>query len=268
MSQLEWSELDFVCTSAHRAPFLELGFCNHRCVFLHSPKMKEICQNGNLENYIYTCEIRQILIKLVFQPIHRSHNNALFCVRIFFFLSVANNLCAGPYRLRKNIHHSLLCQTQTEGQIGSFPGAGGHTYLWKMEQISVAALTLTLWFKVVVLGHAGLWAADVRQPWGLAVRVGRGAAPRNRTDHTWVTTVLIIIRGWSKGWWARDCAWPGWDCSLHTDCHWLIGQLCPGRVPFLLSLEMLDPQKKRLRKTLCYLRLLVLKTLNLQDLNF
>lgn len=48
-----------------------------------------------------------------------------------------------------------------EGQIGSIPGAGGHTYLWKMEQISGAALTLTLWFKVVVLGHAVLGAVYV-----------------------------------------------------------------------------------------------------------
>lgn len=38
-------------------------------------------------------------------------------------------MCAGLYRLGKNIHHYLLCQTQTEGQIGRIPGAGGHTYL-------------------------------------------------------------------------------------------------------------------------------------------
>lgn len=85
MSQLERSELvDFVFTSAHKAHFVLLGFCNYRSVFLHPPKMREICQNGNLENYIYTCEIRQILIKFVFQPMHRNHNNALFCARNFF----------------------------------------------------------------------------------------------------------------------------------------------------------------------------------------
>ena len=129
MSQLERSELvDFVFTSTHKAHFILLGFCNYRSVFLHRPKMREICQNGNLENYIYTCEIRQILIKFVFQPMHRNHNNALFCARNFFS-GCANNVCAGLYRLEENIHHYLLCQTQTEGQIGSLPGAGGHTYL-------------------------------------------------------------------------------------------------------------------------------------------
>lgn len=130
-SQSEGSELvASACTSMHQAPSIELGFGNYRCVFLYPPKMKEICQNGNLENYIYTCEIRQILIKLVSLLIQGSHNNALFCGRIFFFFSgCANTLRAGPYRLRENIHHYLLCQTQTEDQIGSMPGAGGHTYL-------------------------------------------------------------------------------------------------------------------------------------------
>lgn len=36
--------------------------------FFHPPKMKETCQNGNLENYTYTCEVRQILIKFAFSP--------------------------------------------------------------------------------------------------------------------------------------------------------------------------------------------------------
>lgn len=117
--------------------------------FFNPPKMKEICQNGNLENYTYTCEIRQILIKCVFQSVCGLYNNALFCVRSFFS-DCSNNMCAGLYRLRENIHHYLLCQTQTEGQIGSIPGAGGHTYLCKMEQISRGALTLKICFKVVV----------------------------------------------------------------------------------------------------------------------
>lgn len=166
MAQLEPGEhVDFVFTFTHRAPrpvprIVLLGFYNYRSGFLHPPKMKAICQNGNLENYTYTCEIRQILTKWVFQPMHRIHNNALFCVRNCFS-GCAENMCAGLYRLRENIHHYLLCQTQKEGQTVSIPGAGDHTYWWKMEQISVVALTLTVLFKVVVLGRVVLWATNV-----------------------------------------------------------------------------------------------------------
>lgn len=163
MWQLEGSEhVDFVFTSTRKAPFVLLGFCNCRSTggFIHALEDESICQNGNLENDMYTCEIRQILIKFVFHPIRGIHNSALFWVRTFFS-GCAKNICAGPYRLRENIHHYLLCQTQTEGQIGGIPGAGGHTYLWKMEQISVVALTLTVGFKVAGLGHAVLWATPV-----------------------------------------------------------------------------------------------------------
>lgn len=65
-------------------------------------------------------------------------------------------MCAGPYRLRENIHHYLLCQTQMEGQIGSIPRAEATPLCEKMEQISTVALTLTVRCKVVVLGHVSL----------------------------------------------------------------------------------------------------------------
>ena len=71
-------------------PIALLGFCNYRSVFcfvFHPPKMKEICQDGNLEHYTYTCEIRQILIKFIF-PLNAQDPQQcfVFCEELFFSL--------------------------------------------------------------------------------------------------------------------------------------------------------------------------------------
>ena len=74
-------------THPHRfVRVLQLYICVLFC-FFHPPKMKEICQNGNLENYTYTCEIRQILIKFVFPPnVQDPQQCFVLCKELFFSL--------------------------------------------------------------------------------------------------------------------------------------------------------------------------------------
>lgn len=158
-SQLEQSgHVDFCLHLYLKSPLhLVRGFATTNLVFLIPQRWK---RSASMEIW----KITHTPVKLansykvsIPTSTQRINSNLLFCVRNL----CAENMCAGPYKFRKNIHHYLLCQTETEGQTGSMPGSGGHTYLWKMEQISLVALTLTVWFKVVVIGRVVLWAAYV-----------------------------------------------------------------------------------------------------------
>lgn len=115
----------------HLVRVLQLGLLEDFSIPL---KMKEICQNGNLENYTRSCEIRQICAKFAFQSIHGIYNNALFCGRTFFFFSwlCKEHVCRTGQAWGE--YSSLLTVSKPEGQIGSIPGAGGHTYLWKWNR--------------------------------------------------------------------------------------------------------------------------------------
>jgi hypothetical protein len=101
MSQLEWIEhVDFAFYLYSHSPLrlvrvLQLKIVGGIFVVVVSspPKMKEICRNGNLENCTYTCEIRQILVKFLSQPLCTIYNNALFCVRDFFFWLCKEHVC-------------------------------------------------------------------------------------------------------------------------------------------------------------------------------
>lgn len=120
----------------------------------------------------------------------------------------------------------------------------------------------------LVQGGGARTCSIVSRRWRLAVRLVAMLFHTIPQITLGFCTVLIIIRGWSKGWWAGECVSPGRELSLYPDCHWQIGQLCLGRVPFLLLHEMLDPQNRTLRRTRCWLRLSVFKGLKQQTLIF
>ena len=82
-------------------------------------------------------------------------------------------------------------------------------------------------------------------------------------------TSLIVISSWREGCWAEERLWSGRDLSLHAACSRLLGLLWPaGQSTLLSSHETLDPQKRKVRRTPCCLKLLVLTRLTQQTLIF
>lgn len=133
MAQLEPGEhVDFAFTFPHKAPQSPpchrlVRFCNYRS-FSSSCKDESNLPEWKFGKMTHTpVKLGRFFRSLYSDQCTESTTMVCFVWRIVFL--AVRRTCVQDRTGLENIHHYLLCQTQMEGQIGSIPGAGGHTYL-------------------------------------------------------------------------------------------------------------------------------------------